>query len=278
VLRDGTQVTDAQIHIWARSQRDDPAALGASRRILLVEDIVAEMDAAGVDHAILIPPSAAGDDNTAALEAAWRFPDRFAVMGRISLVDPSHAAKLADWRDQPGMLGVRLTLTRPQARRWLVDGTADWFWAAAEEFGIPLMVASGHDVAAMERLVAQYPGLRLVIDHMGLETTDRDEALATAVDALVPLARYRNLAVKASAIPTYLRAGFPLRGAMSQVTRLIEAYGPRRVFWGSDLSRLNTPYRDLVDVFVGQLDLSTDELALVMGGGLRWWLDWPARR
>src|ERR1044071_3622906 len=31
------------------------------------------------------------------------------------------------------MLGVRLTFNTPATLKWLDDGTADWFWPAAEE-------------------------------------------------------------------------------------------------------------------------------------------------
>ncbi len=36
------------------------------------------------------------------------------------------------------MLGVRVTFLGPAAA-WLTDGTADWFWPAAEKAGLPVM-------------------------------------------------------------------------------------------------------------------------------------------
>ena len=35
-------------------------------------------------------------------------PGRFAIMGRIALDKPDRAARCPTWRDQPGVLGVRL--------------------------------------------------------------------------------------------------------------------------------------------------------------------------
>ena len=67
---------------------------------------------------------------------------RFAVMGRIP---PESAIShlLPKWKQQPGMLGVRLTFLRG-ASAWLTDGTADWFWPACEKAGLPVMfLASG---------------------------------------------------------------------------------------------------------------------------------------
>ncbi len=46
---------------------------------------------------------------TSALEAARLHPDRFAVMGRLALEQAGEPRLVADWRKQPGMLGMRFT-------------------------------------------------------------------------------------------------------------------------------------------------------------------------
>ena len=43
------------------------------------------MNEAGVDRAVIVPPSWPGDRNDYGLEAVKRYPHRFAVMGRIPL-------------------------------------------------------------------------------------------------------------------------------------------------------------------------------------------------
>ena len=95
---------------------------------------------AGVDRAILVPPSWEGDRIDYALEAAARYPQRFAVMGRIPIDKPQARRMLETWKDQPGMLGVRLTFHHAWDRPWMTDGTADWFRPAAERLGIPVML------------------------------------------------------------------------------------------------------------------------------------------
>ena len=59
-------------------------------------------------------------------------------MGRIPMENPQSAELLPKWKEQPGMLGVRVTFLGPAAE-WLTDGTADWFWPAAEKAGLPVM-------------------------------------------------------------------------------------------------------------------------------------------
>jgi hypothetical protein len=87
------------------------------------------MNEAGVDRAILVPPSWEGNWNDYALEAAGKFPDRFAVMGRIRVDDPASADLLPKWKDEPtdGLHVSALTsrqLTGRDLSQSTVDGSA----------------------------------------------------------------------------------------------------------------------------------------------------------
>ena len=124
------------------------------------------MDEAGVDRVVIVPPSFEGDRNDYALEAAGRYPGRFAVMGRVALNRQDAAGLLPRWREQPGMLGIRVTFLGAHAG-WLTDGTADWFWPAAEKAGIPVMFLATR-ISELARVAERHPQLTLIIDHMGL--------------------------------------------------------------------------------------------------------------
>src|SRR5205085_2149516 len=123
---------------------DRPWPPGGAQRVhlsfpLTYDLMLPMMDEAGVDRVVIVPPSWEGDRNDYALEAATKCPDRFAVMGRVALDQPEVRNLIPTWRDQPGMLGIRVNFSHRQAS-WLEDGTADWFWPAAEKAGIPVMV------------------------------------------------------------------------------------------------------------------------------------------
>src|SRR5262245_23443098 len=82
------KVIDAQVHLWKAESEDWKWVPGLRPQMpepFTIEKLVSLMDEAGVDRAVIVPPSWTGDRNDYALEAARRFPDRFAVMGRISL-------------------------------------------------------------------------------------------------------------------------------------------------------------------------------------------------
>ena len=65
------------------------------------------MNQAGVDRAVIVPPTLEGERLDYAQEAVKRYPGRFAIMGRIALNDPTTARRFPTWREQPGVLGIR---------------------------------------------------------------------------------------------------------------------------------------------------------------------------
>src|SRR5260221_11449645 len=105
-------IVDSQVHLWAA---DSPArpwppgnqALAHRAAPLGAAELLADMDRAGVDRVVIVPPSWEGDRNDVALAAADRHPDRFAVMGRLALRDPHSPGRIAAWRPQPGILRPR---------------------------------------------------------------------------------------------------------------------------------------------------------------------------
>src|SRR5262245_39343016 len=83
-------IVDSQVHLWKAESPDWPWIPGMKPQMpepFSIEKLVPLMDEAGVDRVVIVPPSWPGDRNDYALEAAQRYPARFAVMGRIPLKD-----------------------------------------------------------------------------------------------------------------------------------------------------------------------------------------------
>jgi L-fuconolactonase len=276
------RIIDSQVHIWAENTPARPWAPNMEGRAHLEEPLSADrllgmMNAAGVDAAVLVPPSLEGDRNDLCLDAARKFPGRFAVMGRIDPAKPQSPAVLASWRDQAGMLGLRLTFHRPDTRPRLTDGAADWLWPAAEQHAVPVMVHAPDDLPVLAAIAERHPGLTLIVDHMGFGRETMDAHALAGAARVAALARFRNVFVKVSALPCFSSEPYPFRNLNEPLRRVIEAFGPRRCFWGSDLSRMleHCSYRQGVTHFTQELDfLSADDLDWIMGRGLRECLRW----
>src|SRR5215472_14232398 len=195
-------IVDAQVHIWGANTPERPWPTGRSvphrAQPFSKDDLLKEMDAAGVARVVIVPPSWEGDRNDVALEAARLYPDRFAVMGRLDVQKPESRALVADWRKQPGMLGMRFTFHNEHYRHLLTDGSMDWFWPAAEKAGIPLMVLVPGALDHLDRIAGKHPGLKLVIDHVGIGVRGKAPQVFEDLPKVCALAKHSNIAVKAS--------------------------------------------------------------------------------
>jgi L-fuconolactonase len=275
-------IIDSKVHIWAENTPERPWAPNMEGRAHLPEPLSAErllgmMDEAGVGAAILVPPSLEGDRNDLALAAARKFSNRFAVMGRLDFTKAAARAALATWRDQPGMLGLRLTFHRPDTAPQLTDGTADWLWPAAERHRVPIMVHAPDHLPRLAEIARRHPGLTLIVDHMGFGRETMDAKAPAGAERVAALAHCSNACVKVSALPCFTSEPYPFRNLSEPLRRVIEAFGPRRSFWGSDLSRMleHCSYRQGVTHFTEELDfLSAEDLDWIMGRGLRECLRW----
>jgi L-fuconolactonase len=271
-------IVDSQVHVWPADRPDRRLGPGVGeRKPYGYEELVRDMTRAGVDRAILVPPSFDADRNDYALEAVRSYPDRFAIMGRVALKQPGNDV-LKGWREQPGMLGVRLTFHRDADRPWLTDGTADWFWPQAERHGIPVMVHAPERLAEIGAIAARHPDLKIIVDHMGFARATIDDEAPAAVERMNALARHPNVFVKVSALPCFSTEPYPFDNLREPLRRVIEAFGPRRAFWGSDITRVpaSCSYRQVVTHFTEELDfLSAADLEWIMGRGLAECLRWP---
>jgi len=274
-------IVDSQLHIWAADTPERPWPPGQAARAhqptpLTAEALLEKMDAAGVTRAILVPPSWEGDRNDVVLAAAQRYPDRFAVMGRVSLEAPESREEFLPLARTKGMLGFRFTFHTKEQQKLLTGGAADWLWPAAEAADVPLMVHPPHCLPLIDKIAERHPNLRLVIDHLGLMRPNVDHEAFAHLSGLLALAKRPNIAVKASAVTDYSSEPYPFPILHGYLRQVFDAFGPKRIFWGSDISRVRHPYRQMITLFTEELAwLSDDDKAWIMGRAICEWLNWP---
>ena len=273
-------IVDTQIHLWPASTPELPWLPGQKPPFpdpFTMERFMAMMDEVGVDRAIVVPPNLTGLRNDYPLEAARRYPSRFAVMGRIDTRDPKEASRFPEWKKQPGMLGLRLSFINAAAAE-LKDGTADWIWPAAEKAGIPIMILASEMGPELSRIAERHPQLVLIIEHMGMSTpVVQAGRTASAINQTASLAKYPNVSVKLSATPAYSAGPYPYRDFYPHIRRLFDAYGPRRSYWGTDYTNsfAAATYRERLTHFTEALDfLSEEDKDWVMGRAILERLNW----
>ena len=273
-------IVDSQVHIWAANTPERPWAPNAKPhrpQPFGKNELLQEMKAAGVDRVVIVPPSLDLTRNDLALDAAQSHPERFAVMGKINPALPASRGQMAVWRRQPGMLGLRFNFKK-NIERLSNPEYMGTLWTEAESANIPVYVGVDQPAVKFVDAVAdRHPQLRIILDHMALASGAKDDEAFRDIEMLLAIAKRPNVGVKVSALPGYSTAPYPYRNLHGYVKQVYDAFGPQRMFWGSDLTRLKCTYRQCVTVFTEEMPwLTTNDLELIMGRALCNWLDWPA--
>lgn len=81
---------------------------------------------------------------------------------------------------------------------WLIDGTADWLWPAAERTGIPLMVLMPGVLDHLRPIAERHSELRLVLDHVGFNVRGKEPRVFEDLPAVCAFAQHPNIVVKTS--------------------------------------------------------------------------------
>lgn len=278
---DRRMIVDAQVHLWKAESEDwkwVPGLVPQLPEPFTIERLVPMMDEAGVDRVVIVPPSWPGDRNDYALEAVQRYPSRFRIMGKIPLQDPKSAALLPRWKEQRGMIGLRVIFNTARTIPWLTDGTADWLWAEAEKAGLPVMCFAPGHTSAFAAVAERHPALTMILDHMNVTAAmARNDNIAPAIAETVALAKHANVSVKLSATPGLSREPYPWRDVAVHIQRVFDAYGPQRSYWGTDLTNTYAKgsYRQRITHFTEELGfLSEADKDWVMGRAIVQRLKW----
>jgi L-fuconolactonase len=275
------RIIDAQIHCWPaeiNSREWQGGAVQTHWPRCAVDDVLALLDREGVERAILTPPPWSGWDASYCLEAAHRHPDRLAVVGLIDPTAPGAAEAMRRWR-QPGMLGLRVTPFRPPCNVLVDNPDYDWFWRIAAETGLPVMAYFPSGMASMLPILERHPALRLIVCHAGRQASGGpvDEAAWEDEGDLLALARFPGVAVKASSLPNFSSQPYPFANLHPHIRAIYNHFGPRRMFWGSDATRLTSSYAENLRLFTEALDfLSAEDKEWIMGRGIVEYLAWQS--
>jgi predicted TIM-barrel fold metal-dependent hydrolase len=265
-------IVDAQVHIW---KSGTPVAIHRQIPSYTEDDLLKEMDEGGVDAALLHPPCWDPNTNEIAIEAAAKHPDRLAVLGFFDVSRAENRSLIADWKYQPGMLGLRFAFLRKGQENWLTDGTMDWVWPAAERAGLPVGLLVPNKLKIVAQVAERHPELKLLIDHMGRVRHTKDDAAFADLGELLALAKYPNVAIKATGAPSYSSDPYPYRNIHKYLHRIFDTFGPKRMFWGTDITRMPCTMRQCVTMYTEEMPwLKARDLELVMGRALCNWIGW----
>jgi predicted TIM-barrel fold metal-dependent hydrolase len=262
---------DAHVHIWADDRRAYPHVRGRERPLDhrgSAERLLQEMDAAGVAWALLVQTPWLGEDNRYLVDAMRRDPGRFTGLGWLEdPLAPDAPERLERQYHQDGLRGVRLHLTDERVHAGVLAGAADPLFARAQALGVPVQFLNRtpHHAAIM-RVAQRFPDVAIVVDHLGHPVPAEWPDYPSSA-TFFALAQRPNVYVKVSNHVMHSREAYPWADLHDYQRRTIDAYGPRRLMWGSNWPMtLPTPtYRQRLDAVRAALHLSAEERSWILG-------------
>jgi predicted TIM-barrel fold metal-dependent hydrolase len=275
---------DSQVHAYERNHPGRPwAATLHGPAEVTGDDMVAAMDAVGVDGALLVSPFAMYRfDGSYALEVRARHPGRFGLIKPVDPNDPGVADIVADWAARDGTVGVRLML-RDEVSSDPADPGLNRVIAAAARHRLPVNLLCSGRLEQARLLAARNPDAQLVIDHLGLQQPFEPPPPAEPfadLPRLLALAAHDNIAVKVSGACTLSHRPFPYPDIWDPLFRIFDVFGFERCLWGTDWTRAVAllTYTEGVEAFRVTDRLSDSDRAELMGGSLARIYNWSPTR
>jgi L-fuconolactonase len=268
------QIVDAQVHAYERNHpgrpwigklHGPPSATG--------DEMVAAMDAAGVDGALLVSPySFYRYDASYALEVGAAHPGRFGLIKPVNPNDPAVEENIADWAKKKGAVAIRILLTY-EAAEDPSDPGMNRVLAAAARHSLPVNLLCWGWLAQAKGLIERNPNTTIVVDHLGMPQPFEPPVPAqpwAELPKVLELAAYDNVRIKISGACTLSHERFPYNDIWDPLARIFDAFGFDRCMWGTDWTRAIAflTYKEGVDAFRLTDRLSANERTALMGATL----------
>lgn len=212
-------------------------------------ELVSDMDAAGVDDAVVVTTPLYGRGiraNEYTMRAIEAHPNRLWGVGLMEFFPDDPEAVRSTLRRVVGhdrMLGVRMHACLSYAEHptdldrtadWILDDALEPFWEEAGRLDTAVFVfPKAEQLSMVETLAGRYPDVQFVVDHMAYpdETTRPDDAPWAEFEGV---ADHGNVAVKVSSLPRSSDDDWPYESLHGYVRTLLEWFGPERLMLGSD--------------------------------------------
>ncbi len=249
-----------------------------------VEALLAQMDWAGVERAVLLQGPFYGEANAYVAAAVARFPDRFVGAFAPDPLAPDVKGQFKQCVEEYGLRIVKFELTEPTGLTGLYPSLRvdtpefDWIYERAQRdelvitFDLGKIGSRAYQTEAVAAIAERYPGLTIVIAHLAQPPIDqsRDSEMNEKWRQQILLGRKPNVYFDLSALPAYSPDydEYPYQLARDYIWRAAELIGAEKIMWGTDAPGLLTSgtYRQLLNYVLLHCDfLSEEEMAGVLG-------------
>lgn len=255
---------DAHVHVWTHDPRFPwaPETKNPPDRDATAEQLLALMRANGVSRTVIIQVIHYRWDNRYAADVLKRYPQSFRGVARVNPQDPAAPDHLARLVEHDGFHGVRISPGSDASGDWIRGPLMAPLWQRCHDLKVPMTVLAPIDrMPDVMRLVERFPDLTVVIDHMADCPLDQPKEL----EKLVALRRFPKLFVKISHTWSLSAQAYPYLDSQTQVRRIYDAFGPRRLIAGTDW-----PLVEKYCTYGEAIDIARTRMAFLNAEDKRW--------
>ena len=202
------------------------------------------------------------------------YPQRFAILGYPPVDRPESPSLIATWKQRPGMLACGCTSTGRTTDPGRLTARSIGSGRRQRRRSWPLALLAGDWLPYLAQIAGSHPGLKLAVDHMGALRGAKGDAAFPNMKELTALAKYPNVSVKLTGGPFYADDAYPFRSLHKHYRTLYDAFGPRRLFRGTDITKMPCSWRQCVTRFQEIVWIPEADKQLIMGRSICDWLGW----
>ena len=200
-------VVDTHHHFWNPRRIPQPWMTGdhaAIARVFEPSDLEPLLGECGVGSTVLVQSSASDEDTDYMFEVAGTVDWVGAIIGWCRLDDPLAARRrLDELQDRRKLRGIRHLIHQEPDPHWILRSTVGEGLRLLEERGLLLELPAVYPnhLDDVPTLAARYPGLSIVVDHLGKPPLGTDE-MARWDELLPAAAAWPNVHAKISGLNT----------------------------------------------------------------------------
>lgn len=227
-------IVDAHVHVWDIDPPrypvgpTAPSFTGRPSRPGTAAELLADMDANGVDQAVLVQSSWSTWDNSYVADSAAAHPNRFVGHGLLDPQDPANADVASRWLDR-GLRGFRFHPLYYDEPVLVAAANAKLWECLAARGAVVQFHMDARHASQVAQIAGWHPGLALLIDHLGYP----QPAAPASYQPVLDLARSDNISIKLSDVHGRSQQGFPYPDVHESIEAALDAFGSDRVLWGT---------------------------------------------
>jgi predicted TIM-barrel fold metal-dependent hydrolase len=278
-------IIDSQVHSYERNHPGRPwHGVLAGPAEVTGEQMVAKMDEAGVDGAILVSAfTMYRYDASYALSVHRAYPNRFALVKPVDPANPTVEDVVSEWKRTPGAVACRMLLVRSGLATDAADPGLNRVLATAGKMSLPVNLHIAGRLEQGTALIRRHPDTQIIVDHVGLVQPHEPPVPAepwAELPQVLALAKLPNVAIKISGACTLSREPYPYDDIWDPICRVIDAFGLDRCMWGTDWTRAVNflTFKQGVDAFRDTQRISASDKVKLMGGTVTKIYKWAPKR